>query len=97
MIAGVIMSQSSQSVGVAKKATNRVSAQNLSRMAKQLGRCGDIEPTSGWVCVTQPHADDVEHLALQIGGPFDGHIYARWGGRLPNNLVIPTQAVPTDV
>lgn len=58
--------------------TSRISAQNLSIMAKRLGRCGDINPLTGYVCVTQPHEDDVKHAAVQIGGPQDGRIYAEW-------------------
>lgn len=61
--------------------TARVSAANLSRLAKQVGRCGDICSITGYVCVTQPHDDDVEHMAIQIGGPKDGTIYATWGGK----------------
>ena len=60
--------------------TARVSAQNLSMMAKQLGRCGDVNPITGYVCVTQPHDDDLEHMAIQIGGPYDGRVYSTWGG-----------------
>lgn len=60
--------------------TSRISAQNLSLMAKRLGRCGDINPLTGYVCVTQPHEDDVEHMAVQIGGPKDGTVYSTWGG-----------------
>lgn len=82
--------------GRAIRAGNRITAENLSNLAQRLGRCGDVDPIAGWVCVTQPHADDVEHMALQIGGPFDGHVYARWGGNLPNNFVIPTQVVNPD-
>lgn len=58
----------------------RISAQNLSLMAKRLGRCGDINPITGYVCVTQPHDDDLEHMAIQIGGPYDGRVYSTWGG-----------------
>jgi hypothetical protein len=60
--------------------TARISAQNLSLMAKRLGRCGDINPVTGYVCVTQPHDDEVEHMAVQIGGPNDGKVYSSWGG-----------------
>lgn len=60
--------------------TARVSAQNLSKLAKQLGRCGDINEITGYVCVTQPHEDHLEHMAIQIGGPNDGKIYSTWGG-----------------
>jgi hypothetical protein len=67
-----------------QKATNRVSAQYLSSLAKLLRRCGDINPLTGDVCVTQVHDDDVEHMAVQIGGPRDGHVYATWGGRRVN-------------
>lgn len=63
----------------------RVSAEQLSLMAKRLGRCGDIHPLSGHVCVTQPHDIDTEHMAVQIGGPMDGHVYATWGGQKPND------------
>lgn len=66
------------------QATMRVTAQNLSMRAKQLGRCGDIHPLTGDVCVTQPHDEDVEHMAVQIGGPNDGYVYARWGGTKRN-------------
>lgn len=59
---------------------SRVSAQNLSLMAKRLGRCGDVNPLTGYVCVTQPHEDCVEHMAVQIGGPHDGQVYSTWGG-----------------
>lgn len=61
--------------------TARISAQNLSILAKRLGRCGDINELTGFVCVTQPHDDDVEHMAVQIGGPNDGKVYSTWGGR----------------
>ena len=50
-------------------------------MAKRLGRCGDINEITGYVCVTQPHDEDVEHMAVQIGGPNDGKVYSTWGGR----------------
>jgi len=55
-----------------------VSAQNLSLMAKRLGRCGDINPLSGYVCVTQPHDKDVKHAAMFIGGELDGQILSEW-------------------
>jgi hypothetical protein len=70
--------------------TARISAQNLSLLAKRVGRCGDINPLTGHVCVTQPHDtftdpfphaadyDPQEHMAVQIGGPNDGYVYARW-------------------
>lgn len=58
--------------------TARISAQNLSLMAKRLGRCGDINPLTGYVCVTQPHESDVKHAAVQIGGPHDGRVYSEW-------------------
>jgi hypothetical protein len=58
--------------------TARISAQNLSAMAKRLGRCGDINPLTGHVCVTQQHDSDQEHIAMQIGGPNDGYVYCRW-------------------
>lgn len=61
-----------------KRATGRVSAANLSRLAKQLGRCGDINPLSGYVCVIQIHDDTVKHASVQIGGPFDGKVFAEW-------------------
>lgn len=75
-------------------ATNRVSAQNLSLMAKRLGRCGDINEITGYVCVTQPHDDDVEHMSMFIGGVRDGQVTSTWGGRKTNTGVIATQAVP---
>jgi hypothetical protein len=60
----------------------RISAENLSLMARRLGRCGDINPITGHVCVTQPHEtlgpDGEDHMAVQIGGPNDGYVYARW-------------------
>lgn len=62
---------------------SRISANNLSMMAKRLGRCGDVNPLTGYVCVTQPHDDDVEHMAVQIGGPKDGTVYSTWGGHKP--------------
>jgi len=77
-------------------ATNRVSAENLSKMAKLLGRCGDINPITGYVCVTQPHDDDVEHLSMFIGGPRDGEITSRWGGRKVNQGIIATKELPPD-
>jgi hypothetical protein len=58
--------------------TARISANNLSMMAKRLGRCGDINPITGYVCVTQPHAPGTLHAACQIGGPNDGQVYAEW-------------------
>ena len=61
-----------------KKATGRVSAANLSRMAKQFGRCGDINPITGYVCVIQIHDDSVKHAAVQIGGPADGKVFSEW-------------------
>lgn len=78
------------------RARDRVTAQNLSLMAKRLGRCGDIDGVNGYVCVTQPHDEDMEHMAIQIGGPFDGHVYARWGGMKLNDLLVTTQQVPSD-
>lgn len=78
------------------RATNRVTAQNLSLLAKRLNRCGDINPITGYVCVTQPHDNDVEHMAVQIGGPRDGFVYATWGGNLRNELKIATQTVAAD-
>jgi hypothetical protein len=57
---------------------SRISAQNLSLMAKRVGRCGDINPLTGYVCVTQCHSIDEDHMAVQIGGPNDGYVYARW-------------------
>ena len=61
---------------------SRTSAANLSLMARRLGRCGDVNPITGHVCVTQPHwvegPDAQDHLAVQIGGPNDGYVYARW-------------------
>lgn len=80
-----------------KRAHNRVSAGNLSKLAQFNGRCGDINPVTGYVCVTQPHDDEVEHMAVQIGGPNDGRVYATWGGRQHNSLMPATKAAPTDV
>jgi hypothetical protein len=77
-----------------KKAHNRVSAANLARMAQMLGRCGDIDPITGYVCVTQPHDADVMHMAVQIGGPRDGYVYHTWGGTLGNTGLIATQPTP---
>ena len=71
---------------------SRISAANLSMLAKRVGRCGDINPLTGHVCVTQPHDtynlddpnrgkadyDPHDHMAVQIGGPNDGYEYARW-------------------
>lgn len=74
-----------------KRAHDRVSAENLSRMAIKLGRCGDINPITGYVCVTQPHPPDAEHMAVQIGGPSDGKVYSRWGGTAENQNQISTQ------
>lgn len=68
----------------AQKAWNNISAERLQYLARRLGRCGDIHPLTGHVCVTQPHDDDVEHMAVQIGGPQDGMVYARWGGTKVN-------------
>lgn len=65
----------------------RVSAEQLQAMARRLRRCGDINPLTGHVCVTQPHDDDVEHMAVQIGGPNDGYVYATWGGQKHNQLI----------
>jgi hypothetical protein len=67
-----------------QRATGRVSAQKLSVMAKRLGRCGDINTLTGHVCVTQPHDDEFEHMAVQIGGPDDGKVYSKWGGNKIN-------------
>lgn len=61
--------------------TSRISAQNLSMQAKRLGRCGDINPITGYVCVTQPHDDDVEHISMFIGRSRDGQVTSTWGGR----------------
>lgn len=72
--------------------TARLSAENLSMLAQRVGRCGSINPLTGHVCVTQPHDTwDVtdpnrhspdylpeDHMAIQIGGPNDGYVYARW-------------------
>lgn len=77
-----------------RKAHNRISAANLSRMAKRLGRCGDICPITGYVCVTQPHEADVMHMAMFIGGPRDGQVTHTWGGTLANAGIVRTQAVP---
>lgn len=57
---------------------SRISAQNLSMLAKRNGRCGNIHPLTGYVCVTQPHDEDTTHLAVQIGGPNDGKVYSEW-------------------
>jgi hypothetical protein len=75
-------------------ATGRVSAQSLSELAKRLGRCGAINEITGYVCVTQPHDDDVEHMSMFIGGPRDGQITSTWGGRKANTGIIATQKVP---
>jgi hypothetical protein len=80
--------------GLRKQAHDRISAANLSAMAQRLGRCGDINPVTGDVCVTQPHDGDVEHMAVQIGGPRDGYVYARWGGVKRNVFMPKTEAVP---
>lgn len=77
-------------------ATGRVSAQNLSLMAKRLGRCGDINELTGYVCVTQPHDDDVEHMSMFIGGPRDGQVTSTWGGRKQNTGIIATKELPAD-
>lgn len=62
--------------------TARISAKNLSMMAQRLGRCGNINPLTGYVCVTQPHEttgpDKQNHMAVQIGGPHDGQVYSEW-------------------
>jgi hypothetical protein len=76
-------SPAGQSAYRPKKATNRITAENLSMLAKRLGRCGDINPITGFVCVTQPHGDDMEHMAIQVGGPNDGKVYSTWGGTTP--------------
>lgn len=78
------------------KAGNRITAQNLSLLAKRLQRCGDVDPLTGYVCVTQCHDPDVQHMAVQIGGVRDGFVYHTWGGSLPNNLYVPAQAVPSE-
>lgn len=77
-------------------ATGRVSAQNLSMMAKRLGRCGEINEITGYVCVTQPHDDDVEHMSMFIGGPRDGQVTSTWGGTKQNTGIIPTKKVAPD-
>lgn len=56
----------------------RITANNLQRLAKLNGRCGDINPLTGYVCVTQPHDKDILHAAIQIGGPNDGKVYSEW-------------------
>ena len=61
-----------------RKATGRVSAANLSRLARQLGRCGDINPITGYVCVIQIHDEDTKHAAIQIGGVEDGRVFSEW-------------------
>ena len=78
------------------KAHSRVSAQNLALLAKRVGRCGDIDVLTGFVCVTQPHESDCEHMAVQIGGPADGYVYHTWGGDKRNTNLIATQELPTD-
>lgn len=78
------------------KAANRITAENLSKMATRLGRCGNINSLTGDVCVTQPHDKDVEHMAVQIGGPRDGYVYATWGGTKPNTVMPKTQEVPNE-
>lgn len=80
--------------GRVMRATNRVTAQNLSKLAVQVGRCGDIDPLTGFVCVTQPHEADVMHMAVQIGGVMDGHVYHTWGGNVLNTGMPQTQSVP---
>lgn len=77
-----------------RQAHNRVSAQNLARLAHALGRCGDINPITGYVCVTQPHHAAVQHMAVQIGGPRDGFVYSTWGGSLRNTYMPVTGADP---
>ena len=76
--------QSQRMGGVPKAAdhpnASRISAQNFSFMVMCLGWCGDINPLTGYVCVTQLHDEDVEHMAVQIGGPNDGKVYSTWGG-----------------
>lgn len=67
-----------------QQAAGRVTAQRLQYLARMIGRCGDIHPLTGHVCVTQPHDDATEHMAIQIGGPQDGMVYATWGGTRPN-------------
>lgn len=84
-----------QPLNGAQCATGRPSANYLSFLARKLGRCGDINPLTGHVCVTQPHAEPdgshkTEHMAVQIGGPHDGHVYATWGGVKSN----PAQPAP---
>ena len=74
----------------------RVSAANLSKMAQQLGRCGDINPITGLVCVTQPHDPGVEHMAVQIGGPRDGYVYGTWGGTKVNTVMPKTKEAPNE-
>lgn len=59
----------------------RISADNLSLMAKRLGRCGHINPITGYVCVTQIHDEDTDHMAVQIGGPLDGKVYSTWSAK----------------
>lgn len=58
--------------------TSRITAENLARLAKNNGRCGDIHPLTGYVCVTQPHDAETMHMAVQIGGPHDGKVYSEW-------------------
>lgn len=78
------------------KASNRVTAQNLSKMAIAVGRCGDIDPITGYVCVTQPHDAEVQHMAVQIGGPRDGFVYQTWGGTLVNPGMPQTKSIQAD-
>jgi hypothetical protein len=67
--------------------TARITAERLQYLARCLGRCGDIHPLTGHVCITQPHEPEIEHMAVQIGGPQDGMVYATWGGTRPNDAL----------
>lgn len=73
-----------------KQASNRVTAQSLSQMAKALGRCGDVNPITGYVCVTQPHSDEDDHMSMFIGGPRDGQVTSTWSAKGFDSLSGPT-------
>lgn len=78
---GIIGGQQ-QATGRVIQATSRISAENLSMLAQRAGRCGNIHPLTGYVCVTQLHDTDgpnkTQHMAIQIGGPDDGKVYSEW-------------------
>lgn len=82
MLGGAIMAgpgvNPNQASGRVIQATSRITAQNLSLLAQRAGRCGNIHPLTGYVCVTQLHDSDVKHMAMQIGGPDDGKVYSEW-------------------